>query len=144
MKYGILPMMVFALLANALSADSAAAAPTSTTIMAVGDSITYGCGYQAKPPNFALQCSAGDSSYRGKLYELLTASGHAVQMVGRVASGDPSDAGFPAAQHGHEAGFEVLYEKHDFRRYQSSQSTIFSGTYIVTVLQSRPFCKAVI
>ena len=88
--------MIFGLLASALSA-----APP-TTIMAVGDSITYGCGYHAKNPNFALECSAGDSSYRGKLYELLTASGHAVQMVGRVASGDPSDAGFPAAQHGHE------------------------------------------
>ena len=35
-------------------------------------------------------------------------------------------------------GLEVLYEKHDFRRYQSGQPTVFSGTYIIrfiTVLQ---------
>ena len=32
-------------------------------------------------------------------------------------------------------GLEVLYEKYDLRRYQSGQPTVFSGTYIVTVLQ---------
>jgi lysophospholipase L1-like esterase len=70
--------------------------------MAVGDSITFGCGYQAKPPTYGLECSGGDSSYRGKLYELLTAGGHTVQMVGRAKSGDPRDTGFPPAQHAHE------------------------------------------
>ena len=33
---------------------------------------------------------------------------------------------------GNGAGFEVLYE---FRRYQSGQPTIFSGTYIITIMQ---------
>ena len=30
------------------------------------------------------------------------------------------------------AGLEVVYEKHDFRRYQSGQLTVFSGIYIIT------------
>ena len=34
-----------------------------------------------------------------------------------------------------EPGFEVSYEKHGFRRYQSGQPTVFRGTYIITVLQ---------
>jgi len=67
--------------------------------MAVGDSITFGCGYNAKPPGYGLECDGADSSYRGKLYELLTAAGHPVSFVGRASSGDAS---FPAAQHAHE------------------------------------------
>jgi len=92
------------ILAAAAAAPEAAAGSRSapTTIMAVGDSITFGCGYQAKPPGYGLECSGGDSSYRAKLYELLTAGGHAVQMVGRAKSGDPKDVGFPAHQHAHE------------------------------------------
>ena len=31
------------------------------------------------------------------------------------------------------AGFEVLYEEQDFRRYQSGQPTVFSGAYIINV-----------
>jgi len=94
-------LATFALLNGAL------AAPTSgdggaTTIMAVGDSITFGCGYCATAPHYNLDCHPQDSSYRGKLYEILTGSGHAVQMVGRVNSGDPEDAAFPENQHGHE------------------------------------------
>eukprot|EP01047_Picozoa_sp_COSAG01_P075303 COSAG01_NODE_12861_length_1673_cov_1.749047_1_plen_346_part_01 len=75
----------------------AMAAPT--TIMAVGDSITFGCGYNAKPPDYGLECDGADSSYRSKLYGLLTAAGHPVRFVGRAKSGDVS---FPAAQHAHE------------------------------------------
>ena len=71
--------------AAALSATASAAAPT--TIMAVGDSITFGCGYNAKPPAYGLECDGGDSSYRAKLYALLTAAGHSVQFVGRAKSG---------------------------------------------------------
>ena len=32
-------------------------------------------------------------------------------------------------------GLEVFYEEQDFRRYQSGQPTVFSGAYIITVLQ---------
>ena len=32
-------------------------------------------------------------------------------------------------------GLEVLYEERDFRRYQSVQFTVFSGAYIIPVLQ---------
>ena len=39
------------------------------------------------------------------------------------------------ALHTYGARLEVLYEKHDFRRYQSGQPTVFSGTYIITVPQ---------
>ena len=34
-----------------------------------------------------------------------------------------------------DPGFEVLYEEHDFRRYQSGQRALFSGSHIITVLQ---------
>ena len=67
--------------------------------MAVGDSITFGCGYNAKPPSYGLECDGADSSYRSKLYSMLTAAGHSVVFVGRAKSGDSS---FPAAQHAHE------------------------------------------
>ena len=33
-----------------------------------------------------------------------------------------------------DAGLEVLYEEHDFRRYQSDQRSVFSGAYFNTVL----------
>ena len=68
--------------------------------MAVGDSITFGCGYNAQPPDYALQCDIRDGSYRAMLYRLLTAAGHRVSFVGRQRSGD--NASFPAAQHFHE------------------------------------------
>ena len=84
--------------AAALSATTSAA-PPPTTIMAVGDSITFGCGYNAKPPAYGLECDGGDSSYRAKLYALLTAAGHSVQFVGRAKSGS---APFPADQWAHE------------------------------------------
>ena len=31
--------------------------------------------------------------------------------------------------------FQVLYEEQDLRRYQSGQPTVFSGAYIMTVLE---------
>eukprot|EP01044_Picomonas_judraskeda_P031558 COSAG03_NODE_11833_length_574_cov_1.002105_1_plen_112_part_00 len=87
-------MATAALLVTALPAAAAAAADlpplggaNATTIMAVGDSITFGCGYQAKPPDYGLECSGGDASYRGKLYELLTGAGRKVRFVGRARSG---------------------------------------------------------
>ena len=44
------------------------------------------------------------------------------QLVGRLVAGVVPEP-------------EVLYEKHDFRRYQSGQPTVFSDTYIMTVPQ---------
>ncbi len=35
----------------------------------------------------------------------------------------------------HETALRILYEEHDFRRYQSGQPTVFSDTYIITVPQ---------
>lgn len=93
----ITPTFFAAPTAAATQQQSAMAAPT--TIMAVGDSITFGCGYNAKPPGYGLECDGADSSYRSKLYGLLTAAGHPVRFVGRAKSGDAS---FPAAQHAHE------------------------------------------
>ena len=37
--------------------------------------------------------------------------------------------------YGKGAGVAVLYGKYDFRRYQFGQPTVFSGAYIITVLQ---------
>ena len=36
---------------------------------------------------------------------------------------------------GWDLEIEVFSEEHDFQTYQSDQSTIFSGAYIITVLQ---------
>jgi lysophospholipase L1-like esterase len=96
--------------------------PTSmtnaTTIMAVGDSITFGCGYQAKPPGYGLQCSGGDASYRAKLYELLTAAGQKVQFVGRAKSGSGAD--FPVEQWMHEGYSGQRIDQLDEKLYGAS------------------------
>ena len=58
---------------------------------------------------------------------------HLVVVGGPDRHGDQGGARHP----GRVAGLEVLYEKPDFRRYQSGQPIVlnFSGAYIITVMR---------
>ena len=52
----------------------------------MGDSITYGCGYNAVAPNYGLECTTADGSYRVELDRLLRAAGKPVEFIGSLTS----------------------------------------------------------
>jgi lysophospholipase L1-like esterase len=80
------------------------------TIMPMGDSITFGCGYNAKAPGFGLECSATDGSYRAELYNLLTAANKKFKFVGSASSGPSS---LPTAFHQHEGHSGIRIDQMD-------------------------------
>ena len=78
-------------LAAALQAASAAAQPPgrNLTYLALGDSITWGCGSQAAPegPWSGTFCGADDGGYRVPLCAALDQAGHTVNTMGALRTG---------------------------------------------------------
>ena len=94
-----------------------------TTIMPMGDSITYGCGSNATAPAYTLECSTGDGSYRARLYQLLRAAGKRFRFVGSMASGSEA---LPPSQRHHEG--QCVHKQ------LVSTTTKFPGTSLIACL----------
>ena len=90
---------------------TALAVPTTITVLPLGDSITFGCGSDAAPPDWFACCNAASGGYRAPLWAALNASASvaagavAVQMVGSESSGHP---GWTIAQ---IAGLRPVWER---------------------------------
>jgi len=80
---------------------SAAASLPTLSILPLGDSITFGCGSDAAPPDWYACCNAQSGGYRAPLWAALNGSAinATVQFVGTESNGP---AWVPASQRAHE------------------------------------------
>ena len=87
------------LLLSALSA--AVLALPQLRVLALGDSLTYGCGSDAAPPDWYACCGPASGGYRAPLWAALNGSmiNATIQMVGTESSGP---AWLPVEQRAHE------------------------------------------
>lgn len=76
-------------------------------ILPLGDSITFGCGSSAQPPNWTVGCTPDCGGYRSHLYHILRDTGWAdvngtatFQFVGSGGFAGPIDV--PMSQRAHE------------------------------------------
>ena len=85
------------LLALSLSAEALA----TLRILPLGDSITFGCGSDAAPPDWYACCTASSGGYRAPLWAALNASVQnvSVQFVGTESNGPEW---VPISQRAHE------------------------------------------
>jgi lysophospholipase L1-like esterase len=91
--------MKMALMLLGVFGASVANAANPWRILPLGDSITYGCGYEASPPNWYAVCDKGSGSYRAGLWAALNSSGANTVFVGRQSAGP---AWLPLDQRHHE------------------------------------------
>ena len=79
---------------------SALASSAAVRILPLGDSITFGCGSDAAPPDWYACCNDASGGYRAPLWAFLNqSSAAAVQFVGSETNGP---AWVPVAQRAHE------------------------------------------
>ena len=114
-RFCLMPLRVLSLYLIAGSTTSASGSDAGSAIpslvlpriLPLGDSITFGCGSTALPPNWTVGCTADCGGYRSHLYHMLRdtgwsdANGTALfQFVGSGGVAGPSD--IPMAQRAHE------------------------------------------
>ena len=94
-------------------------------VLPLGDSITFGCGSDAAPPDWYACCTPTSGGYRAPLWAALNGSSlnASIQMVGTMSNGP---AWLPASQRAHEghAGWTISMIKGLQRKWTAAQPDV--------------------